>query len=68
MGRGKREKYFMFPTQEMGEKTQNGGPQLLVLIMESWGIHMVKDDGSWWLRWLTGRGHPPKSHRKSETI
>jgi hypothetical protein len=30
-GKKKREKYFWFPTQEMGTKTQNGGLQLLVL-------------------------------------
>jgi hypothetical protein len=27
----KREKHFLFLTQEMGAKTQNGGPQLLIL-------------------------------------
>jgi hypothetical protein len=31
VGRKKREKHFLFPTQEMGAKTQNGGLQLVVL-------------------------------------
>jgi hypothetical protein len=35
--------------------------------MTAWGVHVVKDKGSRWLRWLTGRGHSPKSHPKSET-
>jgi hypothetical protein len=26
-----RDKHFLFPMQEMGAKTQNGGPQLLFL-------------------------------------
>jgi hypothetical protein len=46
----------------MGAKTQNGGPQLLVLYWRAGGIHMVKDNVSGWLRWLTERGYPLKSH------
>jgi hypothetical protein len=52
----------------MGTKTQNGGLQLLVLSWRAGGIHEVKDNGSGGLKWLTKRGHPPKSHLKSETI
>jgi hypothetical protein len=28
---GRKERYFLFPTQEIGAKTQNGDPWLLVL-------------------------------------
>jgi hypothetical protein len=52
----------------MGAKTQNGGPQLLVLYWRAGEIHMVKDNGCTWVKWLTRRGHPPKSHPTSETI
>jgi hypothetical protein len=31
VGGKEREKHFLFPMQEMGAKTQNGGPQFLVL-------------------------------------
>jgi hypothetical protein len=67
-GRRKIEKHFLFPTQEIGGKTQNGGPQLLVLYWRAGEIHMVKTNGSGWLRWMAERGHPPKSHPKSEII
>jgi hypothetical protein len=30
-GEKKKEKHFLFPAQEIGTKTQHGGPQLLVL-------------------------------------
>jgi hypothetical protein len=55
-GEEKREKHFLFPTQEKGAKTQNGGPQLLVLYWRAGGIHVVKDNESGWLRWLTKQG------------
>jgi hypothetical protein len=34
-------RYFLFPTEEMGAKTQNGGSQLLVLQWRAGGIHVV---------------------------
>jgi hypothetical protein len=49
-GEEKREKYFLLPMWEMGAKTQNGGPQLLVLLWRGGGVHMVKDNGSGQLR------------------
>jgi hypothetical protein len=58
----KREKHFPSPTWKMGAKTQNGGPQLLILYWRAREIHMVKDNGFAWLRWLTRRGHHPKSY------
>jgi hypothetical protein len=60
---GKREREaFLFPTQELGAKTQNGGSQLLVLYWRAGRIYVIKDNGSGWLGWLSGSGHPPKSH------
>jgi hypothetical protein len=50
-----REKHLLFPTQEMGGKTQNSGPHLLVLYGRTGGIHMVKDNGSGQLGWLLNR-------------
>jgi hypothetical protein len=47
----KRKKHFLFPTQEMGAKTQDGG--LLDLYWRPGGIYLVKDNGSGWLKWLT---------------
>jgi hypothetical protein len=37
----KKEKHFLFPIQEIGVRTQNGGPRLSVLHFQSWGIHEV---------------------------
>jgi hypothetical protein len=36
----------------MGLQTQNGGPHLLVLYWKAGETHMVKDNGSGWVRWL----------------
>jgi hypothetical protein len=33
----RKEKHFLFPMQEMGAETQNGGPQLLVLYWRAGG-------------------------------
>jgi hypothetical protein len=53
---GKREREaFLFPTQELGAKTQNGGSQLQVFYWRAGEIHMVKGNGSGWLTWLTKR-------------
>jgi hypothetical protein len=42
---------FSVPMQEMGVKTQNHGTYLLVLYSWRAGrIHVVKDNGSEWLR------------------
>jgi hypothetical protein len=38
-GRQEREKQFLFPIQEMGAKTQNGGHQLLGLYWRAGKIH-----------------------------
>jgi hypothetical protein len=56
VGKKKREKHFLFPTLDMGAKTQNGGSQLLVLYWRAGEIHMVKDKGAGWLRWLLKQG------------
>jgi hypothetical protein len=56
----KRGVHFLFPMQEMGANIQNGGPQLLVLHWRAGGIHVVKDNGFRWLRWLIGRCYLPK--------
>jgi hypothetical protein len=59
------------PHRKIGAKTQNGGPQLLVLYWRAEKIHIVKDHVSVWLRWLTkqGGGHPPISHpQRTEKI
>jgi hypothetical protein len=62
-----REKHFL-PSCRKWEQNLKWWSPSLSFIVESWGkIHVVKDNGSGWLRWLTGRGHPPKSHPKSET-
>jgi hypothetical protein len=54
---GRRKKRdFLFPMQEMGAKIQNGGPHPLVLYWRVGGIHMIKGDGSGWLRWLLKQG------------
>jgi hypothetical protein len=37
VGRKEREKHFLFPKQEMGAKTQTGGPQLLILYWRAGG-------------------------------
>jgi hypothetical protein len=39
----KREKHFLFPMQEMGEKTQNGAPHTLVVYSRVGEIHMVAE-------------------------
>jgi hypothetical protein len=36
-GEEKREKHLLFSMQEMGAKTQNGGPPTPSFILESWG-------------------------------
>jgi hypothetical protein len=41
-----KEKHSLLPMQEMGAKTQNGGPHLLVLYWRAGGTHMAKDSGS----------------------
>jgi hypothetical protein len=38
--------------QEMGAKTQRGGPHLLVLYWRAGGTFVVKGNGSGWMRWL----------------
>jgi hypothetical protein len=53
----------------MGAKTQNDGAQLLVLYWRAGGIHIIKENGAGWLRWLTKQGgvilaHP--NHRDNK--
>jgi hypothetical protein len=55
---------FSLPAQEMGGKTQNGGPHLLVLYWRAGEIHVVKDNGSGWLRWLLTQGGVILTHPK----
>jgi hypothetical protein len=42
--------------QEMGVKTQNGGPHFLILYWRVGGIHLVKDNGSGCQRLLLKQG------------
>jgi hypothetical protein len=62
------ERHFLSPAQEMGARTQNGGPHLQVLYWRAGGIHVVKNNGTGWLSWLlkAGEDHPPKSHPVTE--
>jgi hypothetical protein len=53
---GRKRETFSSPFQEMGVETQNGGHYLLALYWRAGGIHMVKDNGSGWLRWLLKQG------------
>jgi hypothetical protein len=67
---GGREKHFLFSMQEMGAKTPNGGPYVLILYLIAGIIHvLVKDNGSAWLRWLLIQGgvilvHPKHRHNR----
>jgi hypothetical protein len=46
----KKEKHFLILMQEMGVKSQNGGPHLLVLYFQRAGrMQVVKDNGFGWL-------------------
>jgi hypothetical protein len=48
--REKKKKTFLLSIQKMGIETQNGGSNLLILYScTAVGIHMVKDNGPWWL-------------------
>jgi hypothetical protein len=66
-GKKERENISCSPHRKWEQRLNMVVPTLS-FIVESWGIHVVKDNGSRWLRWLTGRGHPPKSHPKLEAI
>jgi hypothetical protein len=46
------EKHFLIPMWKMGAKTECGGSHLLVLYWRVGGLHMIKGNGSGWLRWL----------------
>jgi hypothetical protein len=60
VGEKKRETFPDPHTRNESKDSKRWYP-ILILKVESRGIHVVKDNGSGWLRWLAGRGHPPKS-------
>jgi hypothetical protein len=56
-GKKREREVFPVPHAENGSKDSNGGPQLLVLYCGELGkIHMLKDNGSGWLKWHTKQG------------
>jgi hypothetical protein len=70
-GQGEQErkrKHFLFLTYEMRANVQNGGPHLLILYSRPGGIHIVKDNGCGWWRWLLKQGGVHPGPPRSETI
>jgi hypothetical protein len=59
VARKEKEKHFLFSTQEIEAKTQNHGPQVLVLYWRAGELLMVRDNWSGWLIWLTKQGGVP---------
>jgi hypothetical protein len=54
--REKERKTFPALIQEMGAKDSKWWSLTLSFIVETWGIHMVRDNRSGWLRWLLKQG------------
>jgi hypothetical protein len=66
----RREIEYNWIMPEMGVETQNGGLHCLVLSWTAGAVHVVKDNGSGWLKWLLKQGGvitPHPKHRSKES-